>query len=103
VTDPLRLTELEPHWYALQENGPVVGISFLCPHCQTQRLGVLFHHSGREAMEDAYLTPRNPEGRPVWTMTGDDGGSFEKVTLAPSVDASHLGHWHGFVRNGLVT
>jgi uncharacterized protein (DUF983 family) len=34
----LKLTELDPHWYVLENGGPVVGISFECPHCRTQRL-----------------------------------------------------------------
>jgi hypothetical protein len=92
-----RLVDLEPRRYTLSEDGPAAGISFLCPHCHTVRLGVLLHHRGHEAMEDEYIRAHNPEGRPIWTADGDD---FETLTLSPSVDASHVGHWHGFIRNG---
>lgn len=95
----MRLVDLDPSWFVLEEGGPVVGLSFECPHCRKQRLGILFHHSGREAMEDAYLVPRMGQYQHIWTMQGD---GFENLTLTPSVDASAEGHWHGFVTNGAI-
>lgn len=93
----MRLTELEPRWYVLEDGGPKVGLTFLCPHCKEQRIGVSFHHSGREAMEDQYIKARSPSTDHIWSLTGD---SFETMTLTPSVDASATGHWHGFITNG---
>lgn len=34
----------------------------------------------------------------VWARAGGD--SFDSLTLSPSVDASRIGCWHGFVQNG---
>lgn len=43
--------------------------------------------------------PPFPEAARLWERTGED---FDDLTLSPSVDASVLGHWHGFIRNGMV-
>jgi len=37
----------------------------------------------------------NVEGVPTWNWNG----SLEKPTLSPSVH--HVGHWHGWLRNGV--
>jgi hypothetical protein len=79
------------------------GLTFLCPHCRTQRLGVQF---------DPPIDPQGwlakginwPKAQHVWTRTGD---TFETLTLTPSIDASGSGiafdgHWHGFIRNGAI-
>lgn len=34
-----------------------------------------------------------------WQRQGD---TFETLTLAPSIDASRAGHWHGFIQNGEI-
>lgn len=95
----MKLTDLEPHWFVLEEGGARVGVSFLCPHCRTQRIGVAFHHAGHAAMEDGYILAHHgaADANHIWTMTGED---FESLSLSPSVDASASGHWHGFVTNG---
>jgi hypothetical protein len=93
----MRLIDLEPRWYVLEDGGPVVGLTFDCPHCRQERLGVKFHHRGHEAMEDAHIMAKAPTTNHIWTLDGD---SFENLTLSPSVDASASGHWHGFIANG---
>lgn len=95
----MKLTDLDPRWYVLEDGGPRVGLTFQCPHCKTERLGVSFHHRGKEAMEDGYIHAHAPSTDHIWTIDGD---SFETVTLSPSVDASASGHWHGFIANGEV-
>jgi hypothetical protein len=40
-------------------------------------------------------------GERLWQRSGGD--SFETMTLAPSIDASGEGHWHGWVRDGEVS
>ena len=99
----MKLVDLDPRWFVLQEGGPRVGLSFLCPHCQLERIAVPFHHEGREAMEDGYILARhgaNDRGH-IWTLSGAD--AFESLSLSPSIDASSSGHWHGFVTNGEAT
>jgi hypothetical protein len=95
----MKLVDLNPRWYVLEDGGPRVGLTFLCPHCRTTRLGVSFHHAGREAVEDEYIHAHSSATEHIWQ---EDGESFDKVSLFPSVDASASGHWHGFVTNGEV-
>lgn len=98
----MKLTELDPRWYTVEgANGAAVGISFDCPHCRTQRLGVAFHHKGHEAMEDSVIHAASPLTNHIWDIEGD---TFENLTLTPSVDASQVagGHWHGHITNGEI-
>ena len=94
----MKLLELNPRWFNLEDGGQRVGLTFDCPHCRHVRLGVIFHHAGREAMEDAYIHAHD-DAKFIWTESGDDFGS---VTITPSIDASHAGHWHGFIMNGEI-
>lgn len=111
----MRLTELIPHWWG-DGTGRELGITFLCPHCRTVRLGIAFAnpidggppspivtstgmpHIIRDHIHEA-RTFDVPPGH-LWQRTGSD---FETLTLSPSVDASAAGHWHGSVTAGEVT
>lgn len=129
MTDLMKLTELNPRWYVIEENGPIVGLTFECPHCHVmaketgstdiQRIGVPFYHRASAHMH----TPAPPagegenppapqpvfvranhagadgDGHWVWNATGD---TFEELTLTPSIDASKAGHWHGSVTDGEI-
>jgi hypothetical protein len=95
----MRLTELNPRWFVLETGGPRVGLTFDCPHCRATRLGVSFHHHGREAIEDTYIHAHSPTTNHIWEFTGE---GFEDCTLNPSVDASKSGHWHGRITNGEI-
>jgi hypothetical protein len=95
----MKLTELDPRWYVLEDGGPRVGLTFLCPCCKRQRIGVAFHHQGHEAIDDAYIKA-HATGREdhIWTIVGPE--DFSVLGLTPSIDASASGHWHGFITNG---
>jgi hypothetical protein len=97
----MKLTDLDPRWYVFEDGGPRVGLTFECPCClgtdKATRIGVVFHKQGHEAIDDAYILARHPDEK-IWTMVGPD--NFSILTLTPSIDASHVGHWHGFVTNG---
>jgi len=105
----MKLTELEPRWFGGgADNKEIHGLSFQCPHCKTIRLGVPFHHSAPQRMSDDQSI-HHTLGEFIWQITGDapifDGlkhGGFESVSLTPSVDASKIGHWHGFITNGEI-
>jgi hypothetical protein len=82
------------------------GITFQCPHCKTQRLGVLFTppidaNGGLE--KNVCWFHGLPKEGPFWKRTGD---TFEDITLCPSINANSRidvpGHWHGFIENGEV-
>lgn len=96
----MRLTELEPRWYVLEQGGARVGLTFLCPHCRSERLGVAFHHRGHEAIDDQYIRAHSPSTKNIWELTGS---GFDDLTLSPSVDAGASGHWHGHITAGAIT
>jgi Family of unknown function (DUF6527) len=98
----MRLLDLEPRWFDLENGGPRVGLTFLCPHCQETRLGVAFHHHGRAAMEDQYILAHHgaDDTQHIWDLQGQD--DFASLTLSPSIDASKSGHWHGFIISGEI-
>ena len=109
----MRLTDLDPRWAV--DNAIVIGgvvkhfdnregmaVGFDCPHCvrreretgdkRVQRLAVWFANpiDGGPPTDDATH---------LWQRTGD---TFDTLTLAPSIDASSDGHWHGHIENGEV-
>lgn len=115
----MRLSELEPRWWA-EAGRQGQGVSFLCPHCRTVRLGVAFSNPldggppvtatvcdrlrwvhGEAYTDDPLDTILMdvPPAGPIWHRTGE---TFEDLTLSPSVDAGASGHWHGFVSGGAV-
>lgn len=89
----MKLAELEPRWMLSHDGREGIGVSFLCPRCRTSRIYVAFG---------------NPidGGPPVDAVTrwwNREGATFETLSLSPSIDASAIGHWHGYVTNGEVT
>lgn len=99
----MKLTELDPRWFGLEEHGPRVGLTFKCPHCLSERIGVAFHHAGKAAMENEYILAHHgaADGQHIWELAGQE--DFATLTLSPSIDASKSGHWHGYITNGEVT
>lgn len=114
------LTALEPRWWG-DASAPlpdcrvrVLGVTFLCPHCRTVRLGIAFANpwdggppspivstTMPKIIRDHIHKHRTFDVPPgcLWTRTGM---TFETLSLVPSVDASKSGHWHGSVTNGVV-
>lgn len=99
----MKLIDLSPKWFVLEDEGPRVGLTFLCPHCRSTHLGVAFHHAGKAAMEDQYILAHHGanDTQHIWTLPGQD--DFATLTLSPSIDASASGHWHGWITNGEAT
>jgi hypothetical protein len=109
----IKLTELHPRWavgsdwksvdgviFGNQDNywkREGMGISFDCPHCRIQRLGVWFSNP---------IDGGIPQSAPaLWKRTGD---TFETLTLSPSVNTTETridipSHWHGFIQDGYVS
>jgi hypothetical protein len=98
----MNLLDLEPHWLVLEQGGPRVGLTFLCPHCRTQRLAICFHHHGQEVIEDSYILAHHGanDTQHIWDLEGQD--DFATLTLTPSIDASSSGHWHGLISGGEI-
>lgn len=112
VGGPMTLLELAPHWVAAADAPPDTkqGVSFLCPHCRTTRLAVFFDvpvcgaapvdlPTLQRQQADGHLADHHL-GRILWHREGD---TFADLTLQPSVDASHFGHWHGSVTAGVLS
>jgi hypothetical protein len=100
----MRLTELNPRWTGSGEIGKselIVGVTFDCPHCRTQRLGVVFKNAIDPHGWIAKGVTRHRD-KNEWDRKGD---TFDTLTLTPSIDTSQCdfqGHWHGYIENGEV-
>lgn len=97
----MRLAELDPRW--IHSNVLV----FRCPHCQKAWLScknvAMSRHMQcgifqRELSEDerGNVVPTKPEA--AW----DIKGALPEITVTPSIDASASGHWHGWIKNGVI-
>ena len=106
----MRLTDLQPRWFTFMAHPAdgvvlIAGLTFVCPHCMKQRIGVRF----KPLIDPAGIVAQYgivwPCGdEPVWNRQGD---TFETLTLSPSINAQSQridvpGHWHGFIENGEV-
>jgi hypothetical protein len=111
VVMTMQLHDLDPRWVSstyqhLDEvSGTIVpghlhvGLSFLCPHCQAERLRVHFS------------PPIDPHGNPVAHLAAPgstdgvwqrvSGSSFADLTLAPEL--GHPACWQGHLVAGELT
>lgn len=81
-----------------------MGITFACPHCVAVHPGVLERGGPVQFLGVWFANPidgkpATDDAKHLWQRTGN---SFETLTLAPSIDASESGHWHGFITNGEI-
>jgi hypothetical protein len=116
----VRLVDLHPRWVNDLDAPPNAkqGVSFDCPCCvgnaaKGGRLAVFFanpitpcppadislENRFKWAHEHDHLTDHHVGGV-LWQRTGE---TFETLTLAPSIDCSRWGHWHGFITNGVCS
>lgn len=105
----MKLTDLEPGW--IEHEGRRVAIIFRCPHCLDAKtrwwLTCFFEPSGTlpkqfiydlgELKGDDIVNGCKPTTK--WTRNNDD---FASMSITPSIDASHSGHWHGHITNGAI-
>ncbi len=91
----MRLVDLDPSWSALIPCRHGMGITFLCPHCLTQYLGVWFANP----LDGESPAPIDQKPVHRWVRIGE---TFEDLTLTPSIDARTSGHWHGNIINGEI-
>jgi hypothetical protein len=91
----MKLTDLNPRWYAIEEDGPVVGLTFDSPANNTKRIGVPFYARARAHMtESGDLLVADEPG--IWSTNGKD---FDEMTLTPAIDVAG---WSGTVTNGEI-
>jgi hypothetical protein len=98
----MRLTELKPRWSGLP-GGIKDGVTFQCPHCGTQRLGIKFSPPIDPEGWWPKIAQPTYAGMNVWHR--QSGETFDTLTITPSVNAKIdvAGHWHGYITNGEVT
>ena len=83
----MRLVDLDPGWFVTDSGRDGMGLTFLCPCCRRQYLGVWFANpidGAPPAAPGIFPLPR-------WLRTGE---TFDTLTLQPSIDCSKSGHWH---------
>lgn len=95
-TPPKRLVDLNPTWFGIHgRDTEGAGVIFDCP-CQSDSCA----WGGKIAITFANPLRGEPAPGPderMWQRTGD---AFETLTLSPSINA--VGHWHGWLRNGVL-
>lgn len=98
----MRLAELSPRWfrpYAFVDSVVVfTGITFICPHCKTQRIAVPF----APAIDPGNVRPGTTWRDDPKSWRRHSGDTFDTLTLGPSIDLSKYCHWHGHIVNGEV-
>lgn len=104
----MKLVELEPRFIVLYEGGDYVGMTFRCPHCppgergETTYLGIWFSEPIDANNHPDIDWPQYMLAHPdhhYWQRHGD---LFSSLTVTPSIDASGVGHWHGFITDGEI-
>lgn len=99
----MRLADLQPRWTG--HDGLRMGITFLCPHCRTQRIGFQFWPWIVDlpgVTLDKLANPADPfaDGKTWQRLAGE---TFDTLTVTPSVNVEFYGHWHGVITNGELT
>lgn len=103
----MRLLDLDPAW--LTQSGRRVGFVFRSPtrrewwqSCfaeatpMREQLGLFEDNLG-----DGMVQPCNPSF--AWTIDGGiEAADFATITVAPSLDGSPGGLWHGHIRGGAI-
>lgn len=96
-TQPKRLVDLNPKWFGIYgAPDSKVGVIFDCP-CQSDSC----EWGGKIAISFKNPIFGNPEpvsDEKLWQRTGE---TFETLTLSPSIHC--VGHWHGWLQNGVLT
>jgi len=94
-TPPKRLVDLNPTWFGIHgQESEGAGIIFDCP-CQSESCA----WGGKIAVSfsNPIKGPASTVDRCLWTRSGED---FATLTLSPSIHA--VGHWHGWLKNGVL-
>jgi hypothetical protein len=103
----MKLTELEPRWLS-HDGNPHAVLAFRCPCCRAMWLTctlVRLKTSVQFAILRAQLPGNGGQVVPcnqstAWKAEGVP--DFDALTIAPSLDASAAGHWHGWIRAGAI-
>lgn len=104
----MRLIDLSPRWLKHGSNEHAV-LLFRCPHCQKTWLTcTLVELDFQEQCKVLVQTLGEGHGLEIVTCeklawTAGPALDFEHLSIAPSIDASASGHWHGHIKDGGIT
>ena len=96
----MKLTDLSPRWIYKNKM-----FAFICPHCRKKWLTCkrvpMDHRQQWDIFEKEFGDTRIVGCKPdvAWKFTNFD---FETMSIAPSLDASASGHWHGHITKGMI-
>lgn len=103
----MRLVDLDPRW--LMDGKRRVGFTFRCPTKPNARQSC-FEKPPKVSKQvelfeaahgDEMVQPCNPSAH--WAIKGGMAmAKFETLSVAPSLDGSRAGLWHGFITNGEI-
>lgn len=104
----MRLVDLDPRW--LVKGGKRIGFTFRSPTNAGFRQACFEEPPSNVEQDDLFeaefgerelIQGCNPAAH--WTIAGGiDVATFEAMTVAPSLDGSAGGLWHGFITNGEI-
>lgn len=106
----MKLIDLSPHWIGLSNWASpskfYVGVSFLCPHCPID--APKHGPERRRRLAVNFWPPIDPDGLlgRVFDLPNNGGhartgDTFETLSLHPSVGFEMIGHWHGWLHDGV--
>lgn len=110
----MRLSSLSPKWVQLgnwsSPNPFYVGVSFLCPHCETGPCPNCGKSQGQRLVVN-FWPPIDPAGMLGRTFDLPDnnghrrtaGETFDALSLTPSIGFDNPPHFHGYITAGEVT
>lgn len=104
-TPPRRLVDLNARFYGAhgeKARGAVFGIMFDCPCLQPDcawggKIAIGFKNP-LDGGEPLHWAGKDVKPETLWQRTGD---TIETLTLSPSIHC--VGHWHGWLKNGVLT
>lgn len=103
----MRLTDLDPCW--LMKDGRRVGFTFRSPTDPKWRQSCFPDPPPRREQWDLFeahhgddgVQGSNPDAH--WSIAGGiEAATFETMTVAPSLDGSPGGLWHGHITSGAI-
>ena len=100
----MRLTDLKPRWIGWTHEGvgAYIGVTFECPHCRVQRLGLTF----REPIGVGGFDVTKMHWPEIGLQWHREGETFDTLSLSPSINVTSpiewKNHWHGYITNGEI-
>lgn len=102
-TPPRRLVDLNPTWFTAHGHpdrhglGVIYDCPCMDPKCEWGGRVVIGFANPLDGKPQLSWRGESATNEYFWQRTGD---TFETLTLSPSIHC--VGHWHGFMRSGVL-